>query len=246
MLRIHLIICSILLLLCIPVYLLDHYSLKSSGSNWISLDLSNLLIKAYVVFIGIHITISTLVIIYYRHFSVLKTHIFSAILSFALIGLGFFLYDKFGHYSSQKKYDEISEQRKIYFNDIRLIRWWFLPGEKNPKEIHVDLKIASAGRLAAEVRGNEDGDNGKNIFYSDGEAQYLVKAGDTIHYLFPLIINNSGQANKIEFTFHLFKHPFGQSGADDVSKIFKDSIDKNDDGSFYYEKLLPPLKQIPK
>ena len=89
-------------------------------------------------------------------------------------------------------------------------------------------------------------ENGKNIFSSDGEAQRVVNAGETVHYVFPLTIDNPGQAKNIEFTFHLFKHPFGQSGPDDVSKVFKDSIDKNDDGSFYYEKLGPPLGQAPK
>lgn len=106
--------------------------------------------------------------------------------------------------------------------------------------------MASAGRFAAQVMGNGGGENGKNIFSSYGEAKRVVKAGEKVHYVFPLTVDNPGQANNIEFTFHLFKHPFGQSGADDVSKVFKDSIDKNDDGSFYYEKLVPPLGQVPK
>ena len=226
--------------------MLDHYSSKSSGGNWITLDFSGLLIRAYVLFIAIHITISTLAIIYYRHFNLFKTHLFSAIVSLAFIGVGLFLYDKFDHESSRKKQDAIAEQRKSYFNDIRLRRWWFLPDKKNPKEIHVDLEIASPGRLAANVQGNEVGEKGKNIFSSDGEAQRLVNAGETIHYVFPLTINNPGQANKIEFTFYLFKHPVGQSGVDDVSKVFKDSIDTNDDGAYFYEKLVPPLGQVPK
>lgn len=242
MLRTHLIICSILLLVCIPLYLLDHYSLKSSGSNWISLDLSGLLIKGYVLLIAVHITISTLVIIYYHQFNLFKTHLFSAILSLAFISLGLFFYNKFDHYNSRNKNDIITEQRKIYFNDIRLIQWWFLPDTKNPKEIHADLIVASAGRFSGHVQGNEDVENEKNIFSSDGEAQLMVKAGDTIHYNFPITISNPRQANNIEFTFYLFKHPVGQSGTDDVSKIFKDSIDKNDDGTYFYEKLLPSLK----
>ncbi|MEO9070356.1 MAG: hypothetical protein ABI261_04945 [Ginsengibacter sp.] len=246
MMRNHLLICSSLLLLCIPVYLLDHYTAKSNGGNWITLDFSNLLIRAYVIFIGIEITISTIAIIYYHHSNLFKTHLFSAILSLAFIAIGLFLFDKKEHYSSAKKQYAIREHRKSYFNDIRLIRWWFLPDGKNPKEIHVDLVVASAGRLAAQASGNEDAENGKNIFSSDGQAQHVVKAGDTIHYVFPLTINNPGQANNVAFTFHLFKHPFGQSGDDDVSKIFKDSINKNDDGVFFYENLVPPMHQVTK
>lgn len=239
--RFHLLYCSILLLLSIPIYLLDNYWLKSSGGNWISLDLTNMLIKSYLVFIGIHITISTLTIIYYPQFGVLKTHLYSAILSFVLLCLGFLLYDQFEKYKSQNKYVDLKELRIIYFNDIRLIRWWFFPNEKNPKEIHVDIALASAGRLAANVRGNEDGEKGQTIFDSDGEDQLIVKAGDTIHYVFPLTVHYSGYANDIEFTFHLFKHPLGQSGADDVSKIFNNTVTISDDGQFYYEKLVPPV-----
>jgi hypothetical protein len=245
MLRNHLLICFVLALLCIPVYLLDHFSSKSTGGNWIALDLSNLLIRAYFILIGIHITISTLLIFYLHHYSLGKTHLFSAIVSLAIITIGLLLFNKFDHYSAEKKYEAIREQRKSYFNDIRLIRWWFLPDEKNPKEIHVDLVVASAGRFAAQANGNEDGENGKNIFYSDGEVQRLVNHGDTIHYVFPLTLNNPGQARNIEFTFYLFKHPVGQSGTDDVSKIFKESIDQYDDGSYFYEKLILPLDQPP-
>ena len=246
MLRTHLLICFILLLLCIPIYLLSHYSLKSSGGNWISLDLSNLLIRAFVLFIGIHITISTLVIIYYQHFNLLKTHLFSFVVALTIIGVDLFIYGKITDHNYRKERIAKTEQRKTFFNDIRLIRWWFLPGAKNPKEIHIDLEVASSGRLAALARGNEDRENENNIFSSDGEAQHLVKAGETIHYVFPLTFNNPGHANDIEFTFHLFKHAVGQSGVDDVSKIFKDSIDNNDDGSYFYEKLVPPLNERPK
>lgn len=115
MLRNHFLICSILLLLCITVYLLDHFSAKSSGGNWITLDLSNLLIRAYAIFIGIEITISTLAIIYYRHFNLFKTHLFSAILSLAFIAIGSFLFDKMDNYSSAKKCNAIRERRKSYF-----------------------------------------------------------------------------------------------------------------------------------
>lgn len=69
MLPTHLFICTTMVLLGIPVYLLDNYSLKSSGSNWISLDLKGLLIRAYIIFIGVHITISTFAIIYYQPFN---------------------------------------------------------------------------------------------------------------------------------------------------------------------------------
>ncbi len=246
MLRTHLVICCILLLLSIPVYLLDHYFLKSSGGNWIALDFSNLLIKSYLIFLAVHFTISTLAVIYYPHFNLFTTHLFSAILSLALIALGFYVYNKYDKHNYQEKELALTEQRKTYFNDVQLLRWWFVPNAKNPKEIHVDLKIASAGRLSAQVSGTVVGEEMKNIFYSDGEPQYFVKAGEIIHTVFPLTIQNQGQANSIEFTFYLFKHPVGETGPDDVSKVFKDTADQQDDGKYFYEKLVPPLDNIPK
>lgn len=246
MLRTHLLICFVLVLIFIPVYLLDHYWLKSSGSNWISLDLSGLLIRLYLLLIAVHIIISTLAIFYFHHLSLLKTHIFSAIISFALIGIGFFLYNKVDDTNSHKKRDAITQQRKLYFNDIRLKQWWFMPDANNPKEIHVDLEIGSPGRLTANAMGNENGESVTNIFSSEGEVQREVKASETIEYVFSLTINHPGKAKDIQFTFYLFKHTFGESGIDDVAKIFKDTNDTNDDGTYFYQKLTPPLEQVPR
>ncbi len=117
---------------------------------------------------------------------------------------------------------------------------------KTQRKFTLNLKSLSAGRFAALATGKEDGENGKNIFSSDGEAQHLVKAGEQIHYVFPLTIINSGQAKNIEFTFYLFKGPPGEPTDDDVVKIFKDSIVTNDDGSYFYETMPAPLNEIPK
>ena len=241
MLRTHLIICSILLLLCIPIYLLDHYWLKSSGGNWISLDFSNFLVRAYLIFLGVYFTISTIAVINFHNFSLLKIHLLTALFALVLMVVGFVLFNKFQDNKYNKNETAKNELRKNYFNDIRLVRWWFVPDAKNPKEIHVDLETAAAGRFAAYVTGRGNGDTADNIFSSDGEEQHLVKAGEHIHYVFPLTINNPGQANNIEFTFHLFKHPPGEAGPDDVSKIFKKSVTTNDDGTYFYGNLIPPL-----
>ncbi|MEO8416340.1 MAG: hypothetical protein ABI472_21945 [Ginsengibacter sp.] len=246
MLRNHILICSILVLLAIPVYIADNNTLKSGGGNWISLDLRGMFIWSYLVFIGGHIAVSTLAVIYSHHFTLFKIHFYSAILSLAMLGIGLFLFDKIHKNSSDKKYHAKMEQRKSLFNNIQVKRWWFVPTAENPKEIHVDLEVTSAGRFAALAKGKENGETGKNIFSSDGEVQHVVKAGEYIHYVFPLTIVNAGQATNIEFTFYLFKAPIGTSSDDDVVKIFKDSIVTQDDGSYFYETLPPPLDEIPK
>ena len=246
MLRSHILICSTLLLLAIPVYILDSNSLKSSGRDWISLDLTGLFIWPYALFILIHVTLSSLGIIYYYQSKLFQIHFYSAILSLAILGIGLLIFDKVYKYSSIKKNSAKMEQRKLIFNSIQLKRWWLLPTDTNPTEIHVDLEVTSAGRFTALATGKEDGEYGKNIFSSAGEVQHLVKANQLIHYVFPLTTINTGQAKNIEFTFYLFKAPVGESSNEDVVKIFKDSIVTNDDGSYFYETLLPPLHQTPK
>lgn len=246
MLRSHILICSILLLLAIPVYIADNNTLKSSGGNWISLDLRGLFIWSYLAFAGIYIALSTLAVIYSHHFTLFKIHFYSAILSLVMLGIGLLLFYKIGKNSSIKKYNAKLEQRKSIFNNIQLKRWWFVPTVANPKEIHVELEVTSAGRFAGLAAGKENGEDGKTIFSSDGEVQHLVKAGEHIHYVFPLTIIDSGQAKNIEFTFYLFKAPAGESSDDDVVKIFKDLIVTNDDGSYFYEMMPLPLSEIPK
>jgi hypothetical protein len=237
MLRNHILICTILVLSAIPVYIAGNNMLKSGGGDWISLDFRGLFIRLYLVFIGIYIAFSTLVVVYSHHLKLLKIHAFSAILSLAIIAIGLFLFDKVRKNSSVNKYSAKMELRKSIFNDVRVKQWWIVPTAENPKEIHVDLEVAAAGRFAALATGKENGENGKNIFSSGGEDQHLV---------FPITIINPGQAKDIEFTFYLFKAPIGETREDDVVKIFKDSIVTTDDGSYFYDTLPRPLNVIPK
>ncbi len=246
MLRSHILICSILFLLAIPVYILDNSTLKSSGRDWILLDFRGLFIRAYAVFIGIQIILSSFAIIYFTRSTLFQIHFYTAICSLAMIGIGLVIFDKINTSISHTKYTAKMNQRKLLFNHILVKRWWFVPGAKNPKEIHVDLELSSAGRFSALATGKENGEYGKSIFSSDGEIQHSVKAGEHINYVFPLTIINPREANNIEFTFYLFKEPVGQSSNEDVVKIFKDSIVTNDDGSYFYEVLLPPLNDVPK
>ena len=165
MLRNHIIICSVLLLLAIPIYLADSNTLKSGGGNWIALDFRGLFIWSYLAFVGIYIVLSTLAVIYSHHFTLLKIHLYSAILSLAMLGVGLFLFDKIGKNNAAKNYDAKMERRKLMFNDIQMKRWWFVPTAENPNEIHVDLEVTSAGRFAALATGKEDGENRHKYFF---------------------------------------------------------------------------------
>lgn len=94
MLRSHIFICCILVLLAMPVFIVDNNTLKSEGRNWISLDLRGMFIWSYVGFIAVHITLSTVAVIYTQQFKLFKIHFFSAIISLAVFGIGLLLSDK--------------------------------------------------------------------------------------------------------------------------------------------------------
>ncbi len=119
MLRVHIIICCVLLMLCIPVYLLDNYWLKSSGRDWISLNFKNVLIWTYVAFIGLHILLSTLVIFSFHHSKLFTVHLYSAILSLVLLSVGFFAFEKIKSNDSSGKDLAKMEHRKSLYNKHR-------------------------------------------------------------------------------------------------------------------------------
>ena len=131
MLRSQINICSFLVLLVIPVYTAEHNSLKSNGGNWISLDLRGLFIGSYLVLVAVHIAISTLAVIYSRHFTLLKIHLYAVIISLASRGVGLLIFGQISKNNGAKKYDAKMEQRKSFYNNIRIIPCWFVPTVQN-------------------------------------------------------------------------------------------------------------------
>lgn len=240
MLRHHIIFCFILLLAAIPVYILDHYTMKSSGGNWISLDFRGLLIGLYLIFLVIHIALSSVAIHFFPQFRLVQIHLFTALISIAIMAIGISVYNTMVKSRSRQDYNAMMEKRKPLFDQIQLKRWWYVPNAQNPTEIHADLEVTAGGRFSGFATGKGAGEFGINVFSSEGEAQHMVKANEGIHYIFPLTINSPGVASQIELTFYLFKAPAGQTTDEDIVKIFKESVEVADDGSYFYEVLPPP------
>jgi hypothetical protein len=88
----HIIVCSCLLLLLLPVYVLDSQLLKGKGGDWISLDLRGLFIWSYVAFLTVHIGLSTLAVSYYKHSNLFLLHIGSVVLTIVILIIGVWLF----------------------------------------------------------------------------------------------------------------------------------------------------------
>jgi len=92
--RTHLIICLFLGLLAIPIYWLDQVALRPSGGNWITLDFRGLLFWTYIIFIAIHVTLSSIAVLLFPGSGILRVHFGSMVVSLILLVTGFVVYGK--------------------------------------------------------------------------------------------------------------------------------------------------------
>ena len=92
--RRHLIICLFLGLLAIPIYWLDQVALRPSGGNWITLDFRGLLFWTYIIFLAIHVTLSSIAVLLFSGSGILRVHFGSVVVSLILLVTGFVVYGK--------------------------------------------------------------------------------------------------------------------------------------------------------
>src|SRR6266566_7405492 len=92
--RRHLIICLFLGLLVIPIYWLDQVALRPSGGNWITLDFRGLLFWTYIIFLAIHVTLSSIAVVLFPGSGILRVHFGSMVVSLILLVTGFVVYGK--------------------------------------------------------------------------------------------------------------------------------------------------------
>jgi hypothetical protein len=92
--RRHLIICLFLGLLAIPIYWLDQVALRPSGGNWITLDFRGLLFWTYIIFLTIHVTLSSIAVVLFPGSGILRVHFGSMVVSLILLVTGFVVYGK--------------------------------------------------------------------------------------------------------------------------------------------------------
>jgi hypothetical protein len=92
--RKHLIICSFLGLLAVPIYFLDLVTTQQGGGNWITLDFRGLIFWTYITLLAIHVTLSSIAMLSFPNSGALRIHLCSMVLSVILLIAGFVFYGK--------------------------------------------------------------------------------------------------------------------------------------------------------
>jgi hypothetical protein len=226
------------------MYFLDRALLGGGGgSNWINLDFRGLLFWTYITLIAIQITLSSIAVLLIPKAGALLIQLSSIVLSVVLLVTGVVAYGKLRRLAVSNEYRAMMENRKPLINVIELKEWWYVPDENHPTEIRVSVITHQAGRFAGNVIGEQTDPSGSptTIFESTNgpETQRQVSSGEAFTYAFPLKFLTAGRADDVRITLDLFKAPNGPA-AGDVSKVFMNSPQRDDDGEYFYGVLPPP------
>jgi hypothetical protein len=242
--RKHLVICLVLGLLAIPIYFLDRALLGGGGGgNWITLDFRGLIFWSYITLIAIHVTLSSFAILLFPRAGALRIHLGSMVVSVILLVTGVGVYGKVRRLAMSNEYRAMMESRRPLVNVIELKEWWYVPDESHPSEIRVSVVIHQPGRFAGNVTGEQTEPSGSatTVFESTNgpESQRQVRSGEGFTYPFPLKFLTAGRADDVRVTLYLFKAPSGPDGGD-ITKVFMNSPQHDDDGEYFYGVLPPP------
>jgi hypothetical protein len=242
--RRHLIICLFLGLLALPIYWLDHALLKGgSSSNWITLDFRGLIFWSYITCLAIYVILTSSAVLLFPQLGVLRIHFGSLVLSPILLVAGFFTYEQLSRLEMARSYRAFMERRRHLLNVIELKDWSYFPDDIHPREIHVSVVVHDSGRFAGNVTGEETdrSDSSRIVFEStnEPESQRQVRSGEAFNYVFPLRVLGAAHADNVRITLYLFKAPSGPA-AGDITKIFINAPQRDDDGEYFYGRLPPP------
>jgi len=241
--RKQLIICLVLGLLAIPIYFLDRALLGPSGGNWITLDFRGLIFWTYITLLAIHITLSSVAVLLFPKAGALLIHLGSMVLAVVLLITGVAVYGKLRRLAASNEYETLMASRRPLVNAIELKRWWYVPDEAAPTEIHVSVVVHRSGRFAGNVTGDQTDSSGSSttVFESTNgpESQLHVHDSEAFDYTFPLKILTTGRADNVIITLYLFDVPSGLA-AGGIKKVFTKSPQRDDDGEYFYGVLPPP------
>ena len=118
--RKHLIICLFLGLLAVPIYFLDRALLGGGGGNWITLDFRGLIFWTYITLLAIHLTLSSIAVLFFPKAGALRIHVGSMLLSVILLVAGLFGYEKLRRLAIVNQEQRLMESRRPLINVIEL------------------------------------------------------------------------------------------------------------------------------
>jgi hypothetical protein len=235
----HIGICTALALLAIPLYIADKNLLKGGGGGWIALDMNGLIIVPYMLFVALHIAVSSLARFQFTAARLFPLHLLSGIISIGLLVVGFFAYSGYESARESAAYAKRAETIQQLRKAIELREWWYEPNAETPSEIHARVKVSESGRFAGNVGGRAGGNLGEMIFNTQDSPQRHVSQGEEFSMAFPLHFLKEGKVDSVSIALYLFKDETG-SILEDVTIIFEDNPSSDYDGHFIYKQLPPP------
>jgi hypothetical protein len=234
----HLTVLIVLAVLALPVYLADHYLLRPQGDIFL-LDLSGLVFTFYVLWLAVHVPVSSIAWYFLGTDRVYLLHAVTAVVSAGLLALGCTVVARVDSAQTKARYEARMTMRQALFDTIRLENWWYLPDAAAPEAIGAVIVVAHSGRLAASVRGRSAEPDRGLVYVGEMRPQQRVGAGDRIEYVFPLKYYGDHPAPDVAFSFMLFRDRSG-SAPEDVIKQYVAAPDRADDGERFYDALPAP------
>jgi hypothetical protein len=241
--RRHLIVCSCLGLLTVPIYFVDQSLFAPSGSNWITLDFRGLFFWSYLIWFAIYTAVGSIALPLFPSARKVGVQLALMGLSLVLLVTGFFVYGKAQVWTARHQDHLAMERRRARLNVIELRSWGYHPNDVSPAEIQVNVAVHEAGRFAGNVTGvrNDGADSAMTVFESINKPQdqRQVREGDSFSYVFPLKILGPGRADTVSITLYLFKNT-SEPAAGDIAKVFSTLPHAEDDGQYFYATLPAP------
>lgn len=239
--RRHLIVCSCLGLLAVPIYFVDQSLLAPSGSNWITLDFRGLFFWSYLIWLAIYTAVGSIALSLFPSARKVRGQLASMGLSLVLLVTGFFVYGKAQAWSARHQDHLAMERRRARLNVIELRSWGYYPNDVSPTEIQVNVAVHEAGRFAGNVTGVRNDGADSAVFESTNEPQNQrqVREGDSFSYVFPLKVLRPGRADTVSITLYLFKNT-SDPASGDIAKVFSTLPHAEDDGQYFYATLPAP------
>jgi hypothetical protein len=165
------------------------------------------------------------------------------VLSLTLLATGVVVNGKLRRWANLKQERAVMEIRRALINVIELKEWWYVPDDIHPTEIRVSVVLHQSGRFAGNVTGELTDASGSSetVFESTNEpsSQRQVARDEAVVYPFPLKVLQPARADNVRITLYLFKAASGPS-AGDITKVFVNSPEREDDGEYFYGVLPAP------
>jgi hypothetical protein len=229
-------------LVAVPVALLDRWLLDPNGIDTHFLNFRGLLIEDYLTWLLVQSLLTTAVVAILKPKRLALVHIAGAALSAALVVCGYQLWTALDDREQANAAQE-NEQEALSFSKAFALERWSIAGSSEPKEISVEVVIATSGEFAMVVTGlTARGSSGVQ-----GDVERLpVAAGQRLELRIPLERRTQGEVTSWKMQLMFYRPPVGAPGAsqsewDGIDVMYEPTTPQLAyDGRSVYRALPPP------